>query len=146
MNRALRTPLWPSCLSQQLISSVIQTTLATAVLVFGLSPLIASSQGSQLTDSNTHTQALNFPVPIPTGTIGQKASGAVTAIAAYVQAVSAAGWQDLEGTGTLTYPGGDTHAASLYLLGSEYTRLDIVMDSGTRSLRVQNLSGKFPRP
>jgi hypothetical protein len=120
---------------------VFPATLAVTILCLGLLSSTACAQDSQSSESSE--QAINFPIPVATGTIGTKAPGAVSEVAAHIRAVSAAGWQDLEGTGTLTFPEGDTHSASLYLQGSEYTRFDIELNSGTRSLRLHNYSGKF---
>jgi hypothetical protein len=88
-------------------------------------------------------QENSFPSPSTTCAVGNKDSGAIAQIKQHLQAVSSAEWQDLKGTGTLTYPSGDIHKASLYLMGSNNSRLDIVMDSGTRSLRVTGTVGKF---
>jgi hypothetical protein len=88
-------------------------------------------------------QEQSFPSPSTTGTVGTKDAGAITEIKQHLQAVSGAGWQDLKGTGILTYPSGDTHKASLYLMGSDSSRLDIAMDSGTRSLRITGAIGRF---
>lgn len=92
---------------------------------------------------STMAQEQSFPSPTPTGTMGSKDSGAVTEIEEYLQAVSVSGWQDIKGMGTLTYPTGDAHTASLYLMGSKYSRLDIATDSGTRSLRLIGSVGRF---
>jgi len=88
-------------------------------------------------------QEQSFPSPSVTGVLGNKDAGAVAELNAYLQGVSAAGWQSLEGAGTLTYPEGDTHSATLYLGGSRNTRLDIFMDFGARSLRIKGGSGKY---
>jgi hypothetical protein len=88
-------------------------------------------------------QEQSFPLPSTTGTLGNKDAGALAEIKAHLLAASATGWQGLEGTGTLTYPDGDVHSALLYLRGSKYSRLDITMDSGTRSLRVSGIAGRF---
>lgn len=88
-------------------------------------------------------QDISFPPPPVTGVLGNKDASALDEINAHTQAVSAAGWQDLEGTGTITFGAGDAHSASLYLLQSTYSRLDIVMDSGTRSLRLASSLGSF---
>lgn len=88
-------------------------------------------------------QEQSFPSPTFAGTIGSKDADAVTEIKDYLQAVSASGWQDIKGTGTLTYPTGAVHAASLYLMRPNYSRLDITMDSGTRSLRLTGSVGRF---
>jgi len=88
-------------------------------------------------------QDQNFPLPSTTGTLGHKDAAALAEIKAHLLAVSATGWQGLEGTGTLTYPDGDVHSALLYLRGSKRSRLDITMASGTRSLRVSGFAGRF---
>jgi len=64
-------------------------------------------------------------------------------INAHLQAVGAGGWQSLEATGTLTFPDGTSHAASLFLTGSTFQRLDIEMESGSRSLRLGGVAGRF---
>jgi hypothetical protein len=84
--------------------------------------------------------ALLFASPLLGGT--QDAS-AVAELNSFIQIAAAANWQDLEATGTLTFTDGDAHQASLYLLGSDQSRLDITMDSGTRSLRIQGVNGAF---
>jgi hypothetical protein len=92
---------------------------------------------------STQAQALTFPVPSTTGILGKKDTRALTEIKAHLMAVSAAGWQGFEATGTLTYPDGYPHPASLYLMGAKRTRLDIEMASGTRSLRLVGFAGRF---
>jgi hypothetical protein len=92
---------------------------------------------------STMAQEQNFPLPSTTGILGNKDAGALAEINAYLVAVSTTGWQNLQGTGTLTFPNGDMHPASLYLRESKYSRLDITMDSGTRSLRVSGFVGRF---
>lgn len=89
------------------------------------------------------TQEQRFPLPSTTGVVGKKDSGAVAEIRAHLLAVSSADWHSLQATGTLTYPEGDTHAATLYLMGATYSRLDIEMGAGMRSLRVQGTAGRF---
>lgn len=88
-------------------------------------------------------QLPTFPLPQTSGTLGTKDAGALAQITAQLEAVSAIGWHDLIGTGTLSYPAGDTHAATLYLMGAGYSRLDVVMDSETRSVRLQSSLGAF---
>jgi hypothetical protein len=87
-------------------------------------------------------QDQNFSLPSTTGTLGSKDARALAEIKAYLLAVSAAGWQSLEGEGTLTYPNGAAHSAILYLKGSKYSRLDVKMDSGMRSLRVSGFTAR----
>jgi hypothetical protein len=87
-------------------------------------------------------QEQSFPLPSITGTLGNKDPGALAEIKAYLLAVSATGWQSLEGTGTLTFQDGNVHSALLYLKGAKYSRLDITMDSGIRSLRVSGFAGR----
>jgi hypothetical protein len=89
------------------------------------------------------TQEQSFPMPSATGALGKKDAGALAEIRAHLLSVSAAGWQALEATGTLTYPDGTTHAATLYLMGSNNSRLDIEMEAGTRSLRQSGFAGRF---
>lgn len=88
-------------------------------------------------------QTPTFPSPVASGVLGVKDPSALIEIAAHLQAVSAAAWQDLEGTGTLTYQSGDAHDATLFLSGTRYSRLDVVMGSGTRSLRLIDSYGNF---
>lgn len=115
--------------------------LASYSALLALAPLAAQAQE---TDSAAPTASLlTFPAPLPTGVLGVKQQLALDEINAHIHAVSANGWQDLEGTGTLTFPAGDAHSASLYLLRSAHSRLDIVMDSGTRSLRLRGSVGSF---
>lgn len=93
-----------------------------------------------------HTQEQSipaFPAPTTTGVLGRKDAGALSEIEAHLLAVSAAGWQALEASGMLTYPEGDAHSATLYLAGSQYSRLDIEMGTGTRSVRIGRASGRF---
>ena len=88
-------------------------------------------------------QEQTFPSPSTTDILGAKDAGAISEVTAHLQAVAVSAWEDLEATGTLTFPAGDTHSAELYLLGSESSRLDITMDSGTRSVRLRAAQGKF---
>jgi len=89
------------------------------------------------------TQEQSFPLPSTTGAVGKKDPGALTEIKAHLLTVSAAGWQDLQATGTLTYPDGNPHPATLFLMGSRYSRLDIEMGSGVRSLRLSGFVGSY---
>lgn len=90
-----------------------------------------------------HAQGQQFPQPPVTGTLGNKDVGALTEIAAYLQACSPTSWHDIRGTGTLTFPSGDISPAQLFLTSAMESRLDIQMSSGTRSLRVNSSSGRF---
>jgi hypothetical protein len=112
-------------------SSLLKRTSTITVLLFTAVPAFAPCQEA------------TFPLPSVTGKLGHKDAGAVAEVAAHLRAVAASGWHDLEGTGTLTYDDGDAHSASLYLMGSAYTRLDVVMDSETRSVRLQSSFGSF---
>jgi hypothetical protein len=87
-------------------------------------------------------QEQRFPAPSTTGILGAKDAGALSEVKAHLLASSAAGWQSLEGTGTITFSDGASHPASLYLTGSRSCRLDIEMASGIRSLRISGLVGK----
>ena len=89
------------------------------------------------------TQEQSFPLPSTTGAVGKKVPAALAEIKAHLLTVSAGGWQDLQATGTLTYPDGNAHPAVLYLRGAKYSRLDIEMDSGTRSLRLSGFVGSL---
>ena len=82
-----------------------------------------------------------FPTPSVRQTLNIKDQGALAEVNAFIQAVSASDWKGITGTGTVTYPEGDQHSAQLYLSGSMQTRLDVSMDSGTRSLRIGNDHG-----
>ena len=93
--------------------------------------------------SSVMEQEQNFTLPSITGTLGNKDPGEVAEIKAHLHTASATGWQNLEGTGTLTYQDGNAHSATLYLMGSKHSRLDITMPSGTRSLRVSRFIGRF---
>jgi hypothetical protein len=88
-------------------------------------------------------EAQSFPAPPVTGVLGAKDTSAVAEIAAFVQASSTTGWHDLEASGTLTFPSGDQHSATLWLAGGLESRLDIETDSGTRSVRLTKSSGRF---
>lgn len=119
--------------------NVIRPLLFWLFVSLSWSGLTAQSPGNEPSNS----QELNFPMPATTGTIGTKDSAALEEISVYMQATGISGWNDLEGTGTLTYPKDDAHAATLYLSGSGSSRLDVKMDSGTRSLRISGNSGIF---
>jgi hypothetical protein len=88
------------------------------------------------------TQPQSFPSPVTKGILGQKDVGALAEIKSYLAAVSATGWQNLQANGTLMYQNGDPRPATLLLMGSEYSRLDIEMGSGTRSLRLGGFAGE----
>ena len=88
-------------------------------------------------------QEQSLPSPTTTGVLGKKDASALAEINAHLQAVGAGGWQGLEATGTLTFPDGTSHAASLFLAGSKSQRLDIEMESGSRSLRLGGFAGRF---
>jgi hypothetical protein len=84
----------------------------------------------------TWSQTENFPVPVASGTLGVRDAGALAEVRAHLIATAASGWNDLQAQGTVTLPNGDAHSASLYLLGSGFARLDVAMESGSRSLRI----------
>jgi hypothetical protein len=88
-------------------------------------------------------QEQRLPSPSTTGILGKKDASALAEINAHLQAVGAGGWQSLEATGTLTFPDGTSHAASLFLAGSKLQRLDIEMESGSRSIRLGGFAGRF---
>lgn len=88
-------------------------------------------------------QEQGFPMPAATGVLGRKDAGAFAEIRAHLLAVSATGWQSLEATGTLTYPDGISHEATLYLMGANNSRLDIQMEAGTRSFRQSGFAARF---
>lgn len=88
-------------------------------------------------------QLPSFPLPTSNGVLGTKDAAALAEVTASISAASSGGWRDLIATGTLTYPAGDSHAATLYLLGSRYSRLDIQTDNMTRSVRVGDTLGSF---
>lgn len=88
-------------------------------------------------------QEQSFPTPAKNGVLGRNNATALSEIKAYLQAVSASGWKDLRATGTLTYPNGGTHPATLYLMGPRCSRLDIEMGAGTRSLRLSGFAGRY---
>lgn len=118
--------------------AVCVALLASCSSFLALLPLAAQAQ-----ETDPAAPLVTFPSPVITGVLGVKQQAAFTEINAHIQAVSSSGWQDLEGTGTVTFPEGDVHSASLYLLQSTYSRLDMVMDSGTRSLRLTSALGSF---
>lgn len=122
-------------------TAIVQTAIPLLFFCVACAPVL-TGRTVYAQEGQEQSPNLSFPTPSTTGTFGVKSAGALNEVVAHIQAVSANGWQDLEGQGTMTFPAGDTHQASLYLLRSAYTRLDVVMDSGTRSLRVQNYSGK----
>jgi len=121
---------WPTRIAGKLLPRNSVLVLAVlSVLTFGLAWVQAQEQG--------------FPAPTTTGVLGRKDAGALTEINAHLSAVSAVGWQALEATGTLTYPAGETHAATLYLMGANHSRLDIQMGTGTRSFRQSGSAAHF---
>lgn len=127
------------CQGMSLRKRAVCTVLLVSCCAFpALLPLAAQAQ-----ETDPAAPLITFPAPIPTGVLGVKQQAALNEINAHIHAVSAVGWQDLEGTETITFAAGDTHSASLYLLQSTYSRLDIVMDAGTRSLRVASSLGAF---
>src|SRR5579862_8756839 len=87
-------------------------------------------------------QDLPFPLPVTTGTLNHRDAAALAEVTAHLATVGAMTWQDLEATGTISFPGGDSHTASLYLLGSGGTRLDIMFNSAVRSLRERGFVGE----
>jgi hypothetical protein len=90
-----------------------------------------------------YAQEATFPMPATTGVFGKKDPSALTVITAYLQASATSGWHDLQASGTLTYPSGDSHSAEFFLSESGYSRLDITMNSGTRSVRLSGPTGAF---
>jgi len=105
--------------------------LFALLMLFGVSwtPALSQTQG--------------FPIPPVTGSLGAKDANALAEVQSFVQVTGAVGWQDLVGTGTLSYQDGEVHAASIYLQGSARSRLDIDMGSGSRSVRLNASSGAF---
>jgi hypothetical protein len=96
-----------------------------------------------ITPSLALAQEQSFPLPATTGALGKRDAGALAEIKAHLMAVLVAGWQDLQATGTLTYPDGDVHSATLYLMGAKRARLDIEMAAGTRSVRLGGFAGRY---
>jgi hypothetical protein len=96
-----------------------------------------------VTPASTFAQDQAFPLPATTGVLGVKDATALAELVAFTRAAGAYGWRDLQGTGTLSYQDGETHNASLYLLGPQYSRLDIEMESGLRSVRLNTSAGAF---
>jgi hypothetical protein len=88
-------------------------------------------------------EAQALPAPPVTGVLGVKDAAAVEEIAAFMQASSSTGWHDLEASGMLTFPSGDQHAATLWLVGDLESRLDIETDTGVRSVRLTKSSGRL---
>jgi hypothetical protein len=84
-----------------------------------------------------------FPTPVVAGTLGHKDSAAVAEVQAFVQATGGSSWVDLAATGTLTYPDGSAHSASIWLQSSQNARLDVSFDSGLRSTRLAGAFGAF---
>jgi hypothetical protein len=105
--------------------------------------LLAISIIAVLALDSANAQEHGFPSPATTGVLGKRDAGALTEVNAYLMAVGAGGWQSLEATGSLTYPDGSEHTASLYLSGSRFQRLDIEFGSGTRSLRLGGFAGRY---
>ena len=128
-----------SWLSNAFRRGLVQTISTLLLVAFVCYPPKASPQDN----AQVAISLPNFAAPAATGTLGNKSPEAINVIVAYRQAVSSAGWQDLHGIGTITYPTGSPHAAELYLSGSDRTRLDITTDSGPRSVRLRGSSGSF---
>jgi hypothetical protein len=114
----------------------------TSVAVRALSALLALSCVINM-PTLARGQSQSFPPPKASGILGQRDAGALAEITSHLHVVGAIAWNDLEATGTLSYQDGDTHPVSLYLQGSGYSRLDIDMGSGTRSVRLDGSSGTF---
>lgn len=106
-------------------------------------PLLAILIIAVLALDSANAQEQGFAIPATTGVLGKRDAGALTEINAHLMAIGVNGWQSLEATGTLTYPDGVAHAASLYLRGSKFQRLDIEMESGTRSVRIGGFAGRY---
>jgi len=113
-------------------------------LFIQLAPIFALQLAwSSLLTPELLSQEQSFPAPPVGGILGVKDASAMTEVAGFLEASSATGWHDLEGSGTLTFPAGDEHSATLWLSGAQESRLDVVMDSGTRSSRLATTSGRF---
>ena len=115
-------------------------------LMFGIVAIeqdSAQSVAGSAAGGSSSLQGLVLPLPLKTGILGTKTPQALAEITALLQAASVSQLKDLQATGTMTYPAGDTHSATLLLSGSGYTRLDVQMESGVRSLRLQNASGFY---
>ncbi len=114
------------------------TWLMTAFLAI---PIVANSQEGETSESPA--QCPMFPSPVRSGIIGQKDASAEQEINNFLHSGSTRAWHDLEASGSLEFPAGDSHSSTLYLLGTDFSRLDISMDSATRSIRSHGARGSF---
>lgn len=89
------------------------------------------------------SQTQGFPTPMANGSLGAKDPNALAEVESFIQVTGGSAWQDLVGTGTLSYQDGQSHPATLYLQGSGSSRLDIDMGSGSRSVRLIASAGTF---
>jgi hypothetical protein len=104
------------------------TRMFQAFVLFTICTITASSQ--------------QFPAPVALGLLGRQDPGALAELAANLQTCGVHNWNDLKASGTLTYASGDDHPATLYLLGANYSRLDVETPGVVRSIRFTPTSAR----
>jgi len=87
--------------------------------------------------------AQGFLAPTAGHRLGYREASTKEEIAAYLRATSAADWHDLRASGSITYPGGDTYSTTVYLMEADYSRMDVMLPNGTRSIRISRLAGRL---
>lgn len=87
--------------------------------------------------------AQGFPSPTGGYRLGYRDASGEEEIGAYLQASSAADWRDLRASGNITYSGGETYSTEVYLLGANYSRMDVMLADGTRSIRMNRSAGRL---
>ncbi len=117
----------------------MRVLLLALSLIQGVS--ICSAQLDPTRAYGTEDQSISLPQP--TGTLGRQDVGAVNEIQAHLSAAGVNGWQDLQLSGSLSFPDGVAHSFNVWFLGSTDSRMDVQMDAGVRSTRIQSGYGDF---
>ncbi|WP_263418905.1 DUF4292 domain-containing protein [Terriglobus albidus] len=96
-----------------------------------------------------YPQAGPTPLPIPAATdkLGRYDAAAVAEVLAHLKVVGTAPWTGMQGTGTITY-GSDqnSYSATLTIVGSSRSRLDIQTATGSISTRINSRLGNIQHP
>lgn len=84
------------------------------------------------------------PIPVAGNELGRYDAAALAEVLAHLQVVGTTAWAGMQGTGTITY-GSDqnSYSATLTIVGSRKSRLDVQASTGTISSRINNRLGNI---
>jgi len=97
--------------------------------------------------ANAQSRPAAIPIPAATNKLGQLDSPALSEMLAHLKVVGTAPWSGLQGSGMITY-GSDqnSYSATLTIVGSRKSRLDVQTPTGIISSRINNRLGNIQQP